>query len=95
MGFYSRWDVNHSEQKKIIRKALNKFGCKSATLSIIGMEQQYCITKEKYVRMYETNQECETREDLSVGEDLETFIENIKSGKINKDTITNLSLIHI
>ena len=37
--------------------------------------------------MYKTEEESETRMDLSVGEDLETFIERIKNGEINKDTI--------
>ena len=37
--------------------------------------------------MYQTKEENETRMDLSVGEDLETFIEIIKNGEINKDTI--------
>ena len=37
--------------------------------------------------MYKTNEESEERMDLSVGEDLETFIEKIKNGEINKDTI--------
>ena len=46
-----------------------------------------CITKEKFEEMYKIKEESETRMDLSVGEDLETFIERIKSGKIHKDTI--------
>ena len=37
--------------------------------------------------MYKTNEETEERMDLSVGEDLETFIGRIKNGEINKDTI--------
>ena len=37
--------------------------------------------------MYKTEEESETRMDLSVGEDLETFIERIKNGEINKGTI--------
>ena len=36
--------------------------------------------------MYKTEEESETRIDLSVGEDLESFIERIKNGEINKDT---------
>ena len=38
--------------------------------------------------MYKTEEENETRMDLSVGEDLETFIERIKNGEINKDTVS-------
>ena len=37
--------------------------------------------------MYQTKEESETRIDLSNGENLETFIERIKNGEINKDTI--------
>ena len=37
--------------------------------------------------MYKTNEETEERIDLSVGEDLDTFIGKIKNGEINKDTI--------
>ena len=51
------------------------------------MRKDECITKEKFEEMYKTEEESETRMDLSVGEDLETFIERIKNGKINKDTI--------
>ena len=52
------------------------------------MSKEKCITKEKFEEMYKTDEESETRMDLSVGEDLETFIERIKNGEINKDTIT-------
>ena len=51
------------------------------------MTKENCITKEKYEEMYKTNEESEKRMDLSVGEDLETFIGRIKNGEINKDTI--------
>ena len=39
--------------------------------------------------MYKTNEEGEDREDLSVGEDLETFINDIKNGTIPKLSIWN------
>ena len=51
------------------------------------MSKDRCITKEKFEEMYQTKEESETRMDLSVGEDLETFIERIKNGEMNKDTI--------
>ena len=51
------------------------------------MYKDHCITKEEFEETYETEEESETRKDLSVGEDLETFIERIKNGEINKDTI--------
>jgi len=76
-----------ADAKKGIEKALEKFGCTSSILSSITMFKFDCITKEKFNEMYKTKEESETRMDLSVGEDLETFIERIKNGEINKDTI--------
>ena len=78
----SSYDVH-----KGIKKALKKFNCKSAILSLISMNKSYCITMEKYDKMYKTNEESDKRKDLSVGEDLETFIGRIKNGEINKETI--------
>ena len=72
---------------KSIRKASKKFGCTSALLSLIEMTRHKCITKEKYEKMYKANEENEEREDLSVGEDLETFIRKVKDGKMNRETI--------
>ena len=51
------------------------------------MKKTNCITKEKYEEKYKTNEESEKRMELSVGEDLEIFIEKIKNGQINKGTI--------
>ena len=51
------------------------------------MNKYNCITKEAYEEMYKTNEETDERMDLSVGEDLETFIGRIKNGEINKETI--------
>ena len=73
-----------NEAKRGIQKALKNFGGTSAILSLINMRKYNCSTKEKYNKMYKTEEE---REDLSVGEDLETFIERIKNGEINKHTI--------
>ena len=75
------------DAKTGIKKALKKFNCKSAILSEIYMYKENCITKEEYEEMYKTDEESEKRMDLSVGEDLETFIGRIKNGEINKDTI--------
>ena len=69
-----------------IKKALKKFGCTSAILSTIVMYKEHCITKERYDELYKASEESE-RMDLSVGEDLETFLGRIKNGKINKETI--------
>ena len=76
------------DAKKGITKALKEFGFTSAIVSGVFMDKSYCITKEKFEEMYKTKEEYEKRMDLSVGEDLETFIERIKNGEINKDTYT-------
>ena len=73
--------------KQGIQKALKKFGCRSAILSTIAMNKEHCITKERYDKLYKANEESESRLDLSAGEDLESFIANIKNGEINSDTI--------
>ena len=81
------YSSSSKDVKKGIKKALKKFGYTSAILSNIHMAKENCITKEKYEEMYKTDEENEKRMDLSVGEDLETFIGRIKNGEINKDTI--------
>ena len=73
--------------RKKIQKALKKYDCTSAILSLIGMSKQNCITKERYEKMYQINKDSEERMDLSVREDLETFIGEIKNGEINEYTI--------
>ena len=71
--------------KRGIKRALKNFGYTSAILSFINMSKHNCITKEKFDELYKTNEESEERTDLSVGEDLETFIGNIKTDKINRN----------
>ena len=80
--YYSRDYV-----KKGLQKVLKKYGFTSAILSIIGMFKMNCITMEKYEEHYKTNEESAKRTDLSLGEDLESFIGKIKDGKINHYTI--------
>ena len=81
------YDFDETEVKDDIKKALKKFGGKSAILSILDMFKDDCITKEKFEKMYKINEESAKRRNLSIGEDLETFIKRIKNGEINKDTI--------
>ena len=52
------------------------------------MSKNKCITKEKVEEMYKTDEENETRMDLSFGEDLESFIERIKNGEIKSRELT-------
>ena len=72
--------------KEGIKRALQNSGYTSAILSSIIMSKHNCITKEKFDELYKTNEGSEERTDLSVGEDLETFIENIKTGEMNRNT---------
>ena len=92
LHFISPYYSSLIDTKKGIKKALKMFGCTSAILSGFYMLKENCITKENYDEMYRTDAESEKRMDLSVGEDLETFIENIKNGKINKETIPERDL---
>ena len=69
-----------------IKKAIKKFDCTSAVLSEIRMYRDCCITKQEFEEKYKTNEKSETRMDLSVGEDLESFIERTKHGKIKEHT---------
>ena len=57
-------------------------------LTCIQMDKKRCITKEKLEEMYKTNEDFETRKDLSVGEDLETFVSQIKNGEVNKSSFS-------
>ena len=66
---------------------MRRYGLKCAMLSIIYMHKNNCITKENFLQDYQTSKELETRDDLSVGEDLETFIKRIKNGELNENTI--------
>ena len=86
MHFIGRLSL-YKNLKEGVENALNEFGCTSAILSDIYLIKYNCITKEKHEEMYKTSEKSETRMDLSVGDDLETFIERIKNGEMNKNTI--------
>ena len=79
--------LNNSQVRKGLKKALRKFDCGSAILSLIYMSKNNCITKEKYDELYKKMEDNDKRTDLSVGEDLETFMRKIKNHKMNKDSI--------
>ena len=80
-------DDKLKKMKECIEKVLRKFSRPSAILSLIHMRKLNCITRERYEKMYLTNEKTEERMNLSVGEDLETFIEKIKNGEVRKSTI--------
>ena len=75
------------EIRNYFKKAMKQHGLDSAMLTIIGMEKQNCITKETFEKFYQVDKDIDERDDLSIGEDLESFIRRIKLGEINKQTI--------
>ena len=79
---------------RIIKRAIKRYGYKSALVSKLNMFKLNCITKEKFDKLYGiTNGEKKNktnndrRDDLSVGEDLETYIRRIKNGEVTTETI--------
>ena len=72
---------------------IKRCGYESAMITKIQMKKEHCITKEQFDIEYEiTNDEQKDesekekeRNDLSLGEDLETFIERIKFGEISRN----------
>ena len=85
--YYSRDYV-----KKGLQKVLKKFDGTSAILSAIGMFKMNCITLEKYEEYYKTNtiNSEEGGKRISVGDDLETFLGEVKDGKLNNHTIPEI-----
>ena len=77
-----------------IKRALKRYDYKSVMVSKINMFKFDCITKEKIDQLYGiTNGEDKNkidnakRDDLSVGEDLETYIRRIINGEVTSETI--------
>lgn len=74
----------------IIQETIKRYGHKSAMYSRIYMWKEKCITKEEFDIKYGITDDSgapndrEERDDFSVGEDLETFIRQIKNGEISK-----------
>ena len=69
--------------KKYFKQAMQKYGFELAVLSIITMLRESVITKEEFDIEYgikkDEKVEMLDKEDISVGEDLETFIRRIKN----------------
>ena len=85
-----RWSLD--EILKKIKRVMKSYGYKSAMFSRIYMTRANCITKEQFDIEYgitndgEANTTAtEERDDLSLGEDLETLIRRIKNGEITKE----------
>ena len=79
--------------KNLFREAMKIYGYESAMVSMIEMFKRNCITKEKFDLEYrikndENDMKNEERDDLSVGEDLESFYSRIKNGEMTKERIS-------
>ena len=69
-----------------LKKTLKKYNLKSTLLTFLDMIKVKCITKEKYEEEYQINEDIEKREDFSLGDDLETFVANIKQGGLPEES---------
>ena len=93
---FGGFELAHPKDKiNSIKRTIKKYGYESAIISLIDMSKQNCITKEQFDIEYGiTNNENENeikkeeRDDLSVGEDIETLIEKMKNGEITKATVS-------
>ena len=79
--------------KNLFREAMKIYGYESAMVSMIEMFKRNCITKEKFDLEYEIKNDendinNEERDDLSVGEDLESLYSRIKNGEMTKERIS-------
>ena len=76
--------------KNLFREAMKRYGYESAMVSMIEMFKRNCITKEKFDLEYEIKNDendinNEERDDLSVGEDLESLYSRIKNGEMTEE----------
>ena len=62
-----------------------EFGIESAIFTLLASKKARCCTQEVFEVLYKTDEDVDEREDLSIGEDLESLLERIKSGEIWKD----------
>ena len=70
-----------------LKTAFKKYNLKSTLLTFLDIYKQRCITKEKYEEAYKINKKIEERGDLSLGDDLETFVTNMKHGKMTEEAL--------
>ena len=91
-------DKQHSavfNDKTLIQTLIYKmrsYGLKNVTITFVAAEKSHCITKEQFETDYKINVDTDQREDLSIGEDLESLIGRIKSGQICKNANLDSSL---
>ena len=75
------------EYVKRLKTAFKKYNLKSTLLTFLDIYKQRCITKEKYEEAYKINKKIEERGDLSLGDDLETFVTNMKHGEMTEEAL--------
>ena len=59
---------------------MNQYGLGKATFTFLATKKSHCITQEQFEADYQTDADIATRKDLSIGEDLESFKDRIRSG---------------
>jgi len=86
------WGMSFEEILKKIKRVMKSYGYQSAMVSMIFMTKENCITKEQFDIEYRITNDgeadttaTEERDDLSLGEDLETLIRRIRNGEITKE----------
>ena len=85
---YSIISYNLKLNANLTKRAMKMFNHESSMVSCLCLKKVNCVTKEKIDIQYENKKENEQRQDLSVGEDLETLIERIKNGEISKEKMS-------
>ena len=56
-------------------------GIKNAMFTFVASHKKWCITSEDFEIFYKVDEDVDRRDDVSIGEDLESLLERIKSGE--------------
>ena len=88
--------ISINRLREILLKKMRKYGIQSAILTVLVMRRWKLITKEKSKLAYEgklKNEEDWKNREQSIGDDLETFFENLQSQKeIEKEIVRSFFL---
>ena len=69
---------------KTIKNEMARFGLKKGMVSFLQRHRFHCVTKEKYEELYEKGGQIDgTKMELSLGDDLEDFLNRIKNNEIH------------
>ena len=87
----TKYDTNFAEDYLTymhpVQTLMRKFDFQIATFTFLACRKSHCITQEEFEENYCVDDQIDDRNDLSVGEDLESFLERIKNGVICKETL--------